>query len=817
MTGRSNVVKHFGSALGLIELRGRLRLTIAMVALAMIAPAAAQDAPTPDAAAATGAGWAVLPEVEITQEAKPKQRKYPSAKVQRKAPVSSQSAGPPTKPVQPASQGPSEVTIPAASNNVPQVATSGPLIRDRQGLLDLSGSGAVVTGEELYTSHIFTTNEALRKVPGVVVRDEEGFGIRPNIGIRGMNPTRSTKTLLLEDGIFLTYAPYGDNASYFHPSSDRFESIEVIKGVDQLLYGPQTISGTVNYITPTPPKTPAGFAALTGGNRDYINGQFNYGGWSGPFGGLVDYVYKEGAGARDNTNHKIQDVGVKGIAQVSPESAFIAKLSYFNEDSQVTYSGITDAEARNFGIRYNPFENDEFDTERVAGSLTNNWDLNPNVSVATTLYFNKFDREWWRQSRTTTDGQCQASSPGFAQDRADGIAVDVDACNSRQGRLRYYDSRGIEQRWTFEYPVTELISNRLRTGFRYHSEDQQRYQVNATSATGKDGPTVEDNEREASAVSLFAHNKLSFGAFSITPAVRYEDIDYSRRNNLTGARGTAQFSEVIPGISVGFDPTKNFLLFAGVHEGFAPPGVADIISNSGGSVDADPEKSTNLEVGFKSAPLRGLVLDGTYFRNDFDNLIAVGSIAGGGLNNVAQGQALFEGFELAARLDSNKFANTSFNVYGQLAWTYLFNAEQSSPFIDVVTGLAVTGSAAGNRQPYAPEHAVTARIGYAVSNFDAHVEMVYVGDQFADFQNFNSVAEATGKTGGIANSLNGRFGKIDAYTIFNLGVTYTYVPTDTDVFFSIKNVLDDEYIADRTRGILPGAPRLFHVGLKQNF
>src|SRR5690606_14361414 len=113
--------------------------------------------------------------------------------------------------------------------------------------------------EQLFTSHVFTTNEALKSVPGVHVRDEEGFGMRPNIGVRGLNPTRSTKTVLLEDGLFLTFAPYGDNASYFHPPMDRYERMEIIKGADQLLYGPQTIGGVVNYVTPNPPRTPGGF------------------------------------------------------------------------------------------------------------------------------------------------------------------------------------------------------------------------------------------------------------------------------------------------------------------------------------------------------------------------------------------------------------------------------------------------------------------------------------------------------------------------------------------------------------------------------
>jgi Fe(3+) dicitrate transport protein len=86
----------------------------------------------------------------------------------------------------------------------------------------LPGSVEVLDRRQLATSRVMSVNEALHKATGVNVRDEEGMALRPNIGIRGLNPTRSSKTLLLEDGLFVTYAPYGDNASYYHPDR-RFE------------------------------------------------------------------------------------------------------------------------------------------------------------------------------------------------------------------------------------------------------------------------------------------------------------------------------------------------------------------------------------------------------------------------------------------------------------------------------------------------------------------------------------------------------------------------------------------------------------------
>ena len=84
------------------------------------------------------------------------------------------------------------------------------------------GTASVLDQSVIVSGRALTVNEALRKVPGVTVRDEEGFGLRPNIGIRGSNPTRSTKVLLLEDGLPAMYAPYGDNASYYHAPIQRY-------------------------------------------------------------------------------------------------------------------------------------------------------------------------------------------------------------------------------------------------------------------------------------------------------------------------------------------------------------------------------------------------------------------------------------------------------------------------------------------------------------------------------------------------------------------------------------------------------------------
>ncbi|MDZ4151638.1 TonB-dependent receptor family protein [Methylicorpusculum sp.] len=686
-------------------------------------------------------------------------------------------------------------------------------------LKNMAGSVNILTQEELFKSHVFNVNEALRKIPGVNVRDEEGFGMRPNIGIRGMNPTRSTKTLLLEDGIPLSYAPYGDNASYYHPPIERFASIEVLKGPEQIKFGPQTISGTINYLTPNPPSTPSGSLGFTGGSRDFYDGQFNYGGTWGDFGGLVDITHKESKGARDNTHSDINDFNIKGVYDVDSHNSLTLRANYFQEDSQVTYSGITDAEMRNFGIRYNPFKNDTMKTDRWGTSLTHQLSFNDDVMLTTNAYWSHFHRDWWRQASTTTDNQC-----GFTNARAQGLAINPDSCNSTQGRLRDYYSYGVEPRLHVNHR-TLGIDNELDMGFRAHFEEQYRTQENAKPLGG--ATTIsEKNERDTEAYSGFVQNKFILGDFSLTPGVRIEHVNFSRTDELKSVGGKTSLTEVLPAFGTTYSPNEKITTFFGFHGGFSPPRVEDAISNTGTIIDVGPEKSWNYEVGIRTKPYTGAKLDAALFRADFQQQNSVGSIAGGS-TPLATGEALYEGAELLARQDFGPLFASDHNVYFQAAYTWVATAEMTSAFRclgstsdcnGVTARELANGAYIGNRLPYSPEHNLTATIGYShPSGFDIHLETVYVGKQFSDFMNLKDGMDHPDTTNNFRQGRSGQFGQIDDFVVLNVATTYHVKPINTDFFVSLKNLLDETYIVDRTRGILPGAPRLIQAGFKVNF
>ena len=672
----------------------------------------------------------------------------------------------------------------AAEKTLPRVDVIG----DSQNALKLPGSATVIDAATLEESRVFNVNEALRKVPGVHVREEEGVGLRPNIGIRGMNPTRSTKTLLLEDGLPLSFAPYGDNASYYHPPIDRYESIEVSKGSQVIRFGPQTAGGLINYITPEPQQKLGGTVGIAGGNRGYLNGHVMVTG----NGAIADFYHKESDGARENMRSRLDDVNFKWAGKLNDDHKLVLRATHFREYSQLTYAGLTQAEFQ-ANARQNPFKNDYYDANRTGMSATHEWRLNADQRWVTSVYGAYFDRDWWRQASSTADCRVNPSANDFTLSTLANCKVD--------GRLRAYTTVGMDSRFFQKHSVLGLQHD-LEFGVKLQSETQKRRQeqystyANFVSRSGMS--LIENQDRRADAMSAFASNRTQVNErLAVTPIVRIEHIKYERNIFTNGTSGSSNFTEFVPGIGATYQLDGNAQLYGGVHKGFSPPRVEDAIGGTGGSVNLNAESSVNAELGLRSSPTKNLSFDMAVFRNDFSNLVQVGSIAGGS-TAYSEGKALFQGFELAGQADRLTGAVEG-NLFARLAMTWLPTAEQKSAF----SSTAGTG-AVGKRLPYAPEQLITLTLGYrAPQNWNTRLDYVYVGRQFADFDNTPTP------------SVNGQEGLIESYGIWNTVANYTV--GKTTFFIAGKNLSDKTYIVDRTRGIQVGMPRTVQIGMKYAF
>jgi Fe(3+) dicitrate transport protein len=678
------------------------------------------------------------------------------------------------------------------------------VIGDRIRLDRIPGSATIIDQDLLRDARVFNINEALRKVPGVYAREEEGFGLRPNIGIRGLNPTRSSKVLLLEDGIPLTYAPYGDNATYYHPPVDRFERIEVLKGSGQILFGPQTIGGVINYLTPSPPTELSTRIATAIGNEGYFEAHGEIGDTLGNTGVLLHGTWKEGDGARENLNFEVADLNLKVVQRISDRQALTLRGNFYDESSQVTYSGLTLAEFK-ADPRQNPFANDHMYARRWGLSATHGFEFSEAVSFTTNAYYAWFNRDWWRQS--SNSGQ----RPNDASDPLCGGMANLNTSCGNEGRIRQFWTAGVEPRVSITHALFGL-DNLAEAGARYHHEDQYRVQANGDTprarrpGTGRNAGIREDSDREIDALSAFVQNRFDFGRFALTPGLRYEHVDYERVDNLLGTRGDATVEEWIPGLGATFDLVPGTVLFAGAHRGFAPPGVADIVTAQGGTVDLDAELSWNYELGLRSELRTGVYAEATLFRMDFENQIVPQSVAGGsGAALTSAGETLHQGLELLGQVESDAFVEWPVNLYTRVAYTWLKDAKYEGQRFSSVSGFTNV-SVEGNRLPYAPEHLLSAALGGRTGfGLDVQLEAVHTSAAYTDDLNTRTVVA------------NGQRGEMDGHTVWNLTANYTLDLCDCKLYVAAKNLTDELYVVDMSRGLTVGMPRLVQGGFELKF
>lgn len=717
------------------------------------------------------------------------------------------------------------------------------VIGTKEGALDhIPGSGRVITKESLEQNHRLTVNEALREVPGVNVRDEDGLGIRPNIGIRGLDPTRSRKVHIMEDGVPIMLMPYGDPSSYYFPPIFRFDRIEVLKGSGQLLYGPQTIGGVMNFITRNPSATPEGNIQFWGGNNNYFNTHFDYGGTWGKSGYMVDFTHYQSDTPRfTNIRAKVDDLTFKTVQELSDRTQIMAKFNYYREDSGIGYQGLTESEfaSPRGQDRQTLFTNDNMDFRRYGAHVAVNHMFTANLTSTTNFFGHFIQRDWERQTTQAVDANgTPVGAPVFGN-AVPATTFGVIPGGSRFTNAREYTVYGIEPRFNYTHSLFG-VNAVADFGARYMYEESNRQQFrNLNSGAGVSqscsgivsgaGNTAtclgENNLRTTNAYALFFQERLILGQFTLTPGIRVEHINYDQNdrlaNNGNGNFGKTHFTQVLPGVGVTYSPVKDHMIFFGAHRGMSPPQVSDAITLATATpVDLGPELSWTYELGTRGRLAHWAGYEATLFQMDFDNQIISQSAAGGtGATLTSAGETRHRGIEVATRLDlldAVMGRNDKQDIIFDVNYTWIADAEFRGTRNSSITGAALLPgetaivSVSGNRLPYSPKNLLTAGLSYAnrdldIGAFNARLEAQCISDQFGDDRNTYTPTP------------NGQRGIVKGWCMLNASVNQYVSAINTTFFFTAKNMLDQTVIMDRSRGIYPGMPALFQAGVKWTF
>ncbi|WP_404358299.1 TonB-dependent receptor family protein [Methylotuvimicrobium sp. KM1] len=674
-------------------------------------------------------------------------------------------------------------------------------------LAHIPGSGFVIDKTTLDRQGPLSTKDAMRTIPGIHIVDEDVLGRRFNLGIRGLDPRRSVRTQLLEDGAPIQLAPYSDPSNHYIPTNKRIDRIEVLKGSGQIMYGPQTVGGAVNFVSAPIPEEFGGSISAAGGNNGYYDTHLRLGGTLENVGLSLDYIRQESDGNRSGQHQEVDDLALKALIKIDDRQRLMLKGILTHEDADMGEAGITSEMFRR-SQRTNYLRNDSFEVRRYAGQALYEFDISDTMQFSTNIYGNHMFRESIRQANDSSEmNNCFV--------RGQPISAEVAPSCGNEQRPRTYNVFGIEPKLVFMHDAFGVQSE-TTLGIRGHFEwaDRERYVGNAgprdkTRGTGLnnnrvrlDGsPTTrnryQDNSLETQALSFFAQNRFFLGDFTVTPGVRVEHYHQDNINNIDGATESLVRTEALPGVGVTYSGIDNTTLFAGVHRGFAPGRIGDFVDPTKNILSqVEPELSLNYEAGIRTSPTPGVNLEMTYFRIDFENQI-VEDITVEDTRFVNVGETVHQGVETGFRLDSNQLFGTDYNYYLTTSYTYLDAYFASNE--------PRAGIVKDNRLPYAPEHLINANVGVETPwGLDIRFGIQSVSQQYVDIENTRE------------ENANGQEGIIPGYTVFNVSANYQVVK-NVNVFMNGYNLSDKKYIASRVDGIHPGQGFQMMGGVKWTF
>jgi len=685
---------------------------------------------------------------------------------------------------------------------------------------EIPGSAHIIGPTELKRQKqgLDDIHRMLRQIPGVNIQEEEGYGLRPNIGMRGTGVDRSSKITLMEDGVLIAPAPYAAPSAYYFPTSGRMRSLEVRKGSSQIKYGPRTNGGVLNLVSSEIPQALSLDGKLGIGSDSAGQGHLNLGGTHGNFGWLLESYqvktdgFKELDGGGD-TGFYIGDYMAKLRFQTPLDARifqqFEVKLGSTEQDSEETYLGLTDQDfAINPNRRYAASQIDRFDSNHRQYQARYFVTVPGGLDVTTVVYRNNFARNWFKlqsiggNSISRIFGNPEAYAGELAIAR--GADSDPDVLQVRANNRRYY-SQGLQSVLGLHRHLGSA-QHRFEFGFRYHQDQEARLQhedgfrmsggrMNRTSfgAPGSQANRLSDAE----ARSFFVQDEIRWDRWTVIPGIRYENIDLTRtdfsktdpgRTSPTRVRSNA-VEVVIPGVGVNFDAGQNVRLFGGVHKGFSPPG-------PGSNEFTEAEDSVNYEFGFGLGQ-PGFNTQLVAFYSDYGNLLGADTLAAGGQGTgdlYNGGEARVVGMEASVSFDPAARSQPGVSLPVQIAYTVtdgeFRNAFDSAfgPWGDVIVG---------DKLPYLPRHQFYASFGVRTGRWDAGFDTHWG----------SSMRTVAGR--GAAPLPE----RTDAYAVLNLSTEYE-LSQRASLFANVQNVTNNRYIvARRPAGVRPGLPRLFMAGI----
>lgn len=685
-----------------------------------------------------------------------------------------------------------------------------------------TGSAYYMSFKELQKFGYTDVNRMLKSVPGVNIYEEDGFGLRPNISMRGTDATRSARISLMEDGILAAPAPYASPAAYYFPNAARMHAMEILKGGTQVQYGPFTTGGAINMVsTPIPKKFKTRLNTSYGIYNTFkahamVGDSWRY------FGYMVEYLHYQSDGFKRFSNggkkpgfHR-DDIIAKirvNTDRAGINHALELKMGFAYEHSRETYLGLTEEDfKKNPFVRYPSSRYDNMRFNHLQNSLTYHLMFPNNLKITTSAYINLFSRNWYKLE-TVRVGHLAGEKRSINDILEDPITNHLyyDIMTGRKSYIgealilrassRTYPARGVQSNASYKFTIGDIKIDML-AGIRFHSDAEDRHQWEDSYSMNNGQmelflPGIHGSHQNrilsATAFSAYYLGKLKIEKLTLSAGLRYEDVsllntDFGKLDpNRTGMQRIETPNKVrvlIPSLGVHYNISPNISVFTGVHRGFAPPSAV---------LYQKAESSINVETGLRihTNELQAEIIG---FHNHYFNMLGNDLLASGGFGSAIQfnvGKAGVSGGELLVNYQPMpKGALIKLPI--QLSYTYTHTALLND-FISSTWGKVSKGDGI----PYITEHSANLSVGASYRWLELNIGTRY-----------NSPTRSTAGQGPIPK----RF-LIPATLIVDIGLKGT-INKYVSVTLNIINATNRIYIAARApSGLRPGHPFGIYSGV----
>lgn len=616
-----------------------------------------------------------------------------------------------------------------------------------------TGSAYYISPEEIRRLGYTDINRMLKAVPGVNMYEEDGFGLRPNISLRGTKAERSERISIMEDGVLAAPAPYSAPAAYYFPNVARMEAIEVLKGSSQVQYGPFTTGGAINLVSTPIPNSFSGKANISYGSKNTFKSHTSVGSSWKHFGYMVEYLryqsdgfkkYEDHAAKGFKRNDIIAKIRVKTDHVKGVNHALELKFGYADENSDETYVGLSaDDFKKTPFLRYAGSQMDKLKTDHRQWVATYLLTFSNKLKITTNAYYNYFHRNWYKLNdvRAGITSKEKRSIADVLVDPETNIRYfDIlMGKTDREGEAllvrannRTYRSRGIQTRAEYRFNLNEFFFD-LEFGLRYHADEEDRFQwddsysmKNKKMVLFMEGIHGTNANRVTSANALAGYllAKLRYDAWTVTAGLRYEDVDllkkdYTKEDLARSGKvriETPNHARVlIPGVGLHYQLMPAASVFFGIHKGFAPPS-AELYQK--------PESSVNMELGTRVA-IGNFRAELIGFYNNYSNMLGSDLAASGGAGTLEQfnvGEARVKGAEFLVQYQPLP-KNCNVRLPLQVSYTYtdteIRNSFESHSWGNVVRGDEI---------PYIFKHALNMQLGIECKWFYANIGARYNSD-----------------------------------------------------------------------------------------